>query len=327
MTAMTAEITRLYDPIRPDLTEVERVFDDELSTEAPFIDDLCETIRSYRGKMLRPALLLLVGKALGPPTRSHHILAAVVEMVHMATLVHDDVLDGAELRRKRPTIARLSGNVGAVLFGDYLISHAFHLCSSLNSQHASRRIGAATNVVCEGELLQNYRRGDARLDESSYLKMIRMKTGSLTGVAAELGAWASDADSAVIQAMQNFGQAAGVAFQIVDDVLDVVGTGDQMGKTLGRDAALGKLTLPAICALSRPDSDTAQFIRSELANPQNLDAERWAAVLSESGGIEYALSVAREFVADALRHLSVLPNGEARQSLTALTEFILARRN
>lgn len=153
-------LSELYSPIQSDLKEVERIFDEELAGDLEFVDQLCDTVRSYRGKMLRPSLLLLVAKALGDIQPAHHTLAAVIEMVHMATLVHDDVLDEADQRRKQPTISNIVGNEAAVLLGDYLISHAFHLCSSLNSQDASRRIGATTNTVCEGELLQNHHRGN-----------------------------------------------------------------------------------------------------------------------------------------------------------------------
>ena len=176
-------LQELYAPVRSELAATTRIFDDELVGEFPFVNEFCAAVRSYRGKMLRPALLLLSGKAAGCLRRQHPTLAAVVEMVHMATLVHDDVLDEADLRRQEPTVAAVSGNVSAVLLGDYLISHAFHLCSGLESQYACRRVGATTNVVCEGELLQNRHRGDLELTEDVYFSIIRRKTGALTAVA------------------------------------------------------------------------------------------------------------------------------------------------
>ena len=188
MSHLSLPLTDLYSPIRDDLAVVERIFDEEIASDFDFVNGFCDTVRSYRGKMLRPAMLLLAGKATGELSGAHRTLAAVVEMVHMATLVHDDVLDEADERRRQPTIASIAGNTTAVLLGDYLISHAFHLCSGLQSQYASRRIGATTNLVCEGELLQNHHRGDLDLTEETYLQIIRRKTGTLTAVSAELGA-------------------------------------------------------------------------------------------------------------------------------------------
>ncbi len=172
----------LYEPMAADLEKVCRIFDDELFSDLPVVNDLCDQVRQYRGKMLRPALLLLSARACGQVRPEHFTLAAVVEMVHMATLVHDDVLDEADLRRRHPTINRLAGNEAAIMLGDYLISHAFHLCSSLDSQEASRLIGATTNTVCEGELQQIAHRGDDRLTVEQYLQIITRKTAVLTGV-------------------------------------------------------------------------------------------------------------------------------------------------
>ena len=162
----------LYHPVAEGLEQVRRVFDDELGSEWPFVRELCEHIGQYRGKMLRPALVLLTGDASGKVSREHIVLATVVELVHMATLVHDDVLDEADLRRCVPTINRLHGNEAAVLLGDLLISHAFHLCSSLDSQYASRQIGSTTNTVCEGELMQLYHRGNLSLSVEEYFAII-----------------------------------------------------------------------------------------------------------------------------------------------------------
>ena len=153
MTQLAPSLADLYAPVRDDLAAAAELIDDELASELPLVNTLCASVRSYGGKMLRPALLMLSGRATGELSESHRTLAAVIEMVHMATLVHDDVLDGADERRGQPTVCAVNGNVAAVLLGDYLISHAFHLCSSLCDQGASRRVGAATNTVCEGELL------------------------------------------------------------------------------------------------------------------------------------------------------------------------------
>lgn len=324
METATISLTDLYAPIREDLDRAKHIFDEELRSEFPFVNELCDTIRSYRGKMLRPALLLLSGRAAGKLTPAHATLAAVVEIVHMATLVHDDVLDEADERRRRPTIRRLAGNTGAVLLGDYLISHAFHLCSGVGRQ-ASRRIGATTNRVCEGELLQNLHAGDLGLGEAQYLDIVRYKTAALTAVSCELGAHFADADESVVSAMHGFGEAAGIAFQIMDDVLDITGEAEVVGKTLGRDMAGGKLTLPTVHALAAVPASRRREVVEVLTAGCGPDRGRLRAVLDDLGSIEYALGVAGSFVAEARRRLDVLPPSEARSSLSAMADFIVRR--
>jgi octaprenyl-diphosphate synthase len=267
---------------------------------------------------------LLSARTAGKIEPAHHALAAVVEIVHMATLVHDDVLDEADERRRRPTIRLLAGNIGAVLLGDYLISHAFHLCSGVG-RHASRKIGAAANRVCEGELLQNVHAGDLDLSESTYLEMIRRKTAALTAVSCELGAHYAGADDDATAALRGFGESAGIAFQIMDDVLDITGESSLMGKTLGRDQAGGKPTLPVIHALAASAPPVRAELRDVLSRATDADRSRLRSLLDDLGGIDYAVTAARAHVHDALRHLDAFPASDARASLAAMAEFILRR--
>jgi len=325
MNSPTLSLVDLYAPIRRDLAIAQRIFDDELVSELLIVNGLCEHIQSYRGKMLRPALLLLSAQATGEVSSSHHTLAAVVEMVHMATLVHDDVLDEADERRRLPTVCARAGNVTAVLLGDHLISHAFHLCSGLDSLYASRRIGATTNTVCEGELLQNHFRGNDRLGEAEYFDIIRRKTGALAAVCCELGAFYAGAEESVVQAMYAYGMSAGVAFQIIDDVLDIVGDRRQVGKTLGRDLSLGKLTLPTIHCLSSAGPATASALRAAVTGKEPYHPKRLRQWLDEAGSIEYAVSAATSHVNDALGQLDLVPPSDARSSLVAMAEFIVER--
>lgn len=320
---VSSTILSLYEPVAGDLRAVERVFDEEIRSEFPFVNELCDTVRSYRGKMMRPALLLLCARACGKLRPEHHVLAAVIEMVHMATLVHDDVLDAADERRQKPTVNRLAGNAAAVLLGDYLISHAFHLCSSLNDQHASRRIGAVTNIVCEGEMLQNAQRGNVNLTEDEYLTIIRRKTSALTAVSCELGAYYAGAEASWASALKKYGDLSGMAFQIVDDVLDILGDPVQVGKTLGRDRELGKLTLPTIHHRSSMQGDSRRLVDASMDNANDRATLR--AELDRTGSIEYAMTVASENVRQAVKELDVLPISDARASLTALAEFIVRR--
>lgn len=338
MQTRTNTLSDLTSPIASALDRVIEVFDAELRTDLGFVNHLVEQVRRYRGKLLRPRLLLLAARATGDLRQEHIVLAAVVEMVHMATLVHDDVLDEADVRRKGATVNRMVGNEAAVLLGDYLISHAYHLCSGLGSTHASRRIAAVTNTVCEGELMQIAHRGNCELTESDYLEIIRRKTAVLTGLCCELGAWASGAATETVVHLAAFGTDLGMAFQIVDDLLDLTATENELGKTVGRDAELGKWTLPAIhyrdhaggedrakivAAMSKP-GDKTRRLRAILLNESGMvkEGERASAV----GSIDYAMDTARSYVQSALAHLADLPSSDAKDSLTAAAEYIVTRR-
>src|SRR5580704_5542237 len=202
---MSTALGVLTDCIRPQLQAVERLFHDELTSKVSCVNTLVKHVSRFRGKMLRPCLVLLAGKACGKLDESHQVIATVVEMVHMATLVHDDVLDDAELRRKGATINHLRGNEAAVLLGDYLISHSYHLCSSLDSQFASRLIGRTTNQVCEGELLQIDNRRNYDLDEETYLRIITLKTATPCAACCTLGAKLADADADTVAKLEVYG--------------------------------------------------------------------------------------------------------------------------
>lgn len=317
----------LYTPVAEELALVERRFDDELYSESPFVNGLCQCVQRYRGKMLRPMLLLLSGKVCGPLTDEHVTLAAVVEMVHVATLVHDDVLDEAQVRRKQATINATNGNETAVLLGDYLISHAFHLCSGLDDQYASRLIGATTNTVCEGELLQVRHRANAELTEGEYLEIIRRKTAALTGACCALGARYAGASPQATGQWERFGTDLGMAFQIIDDVLDCVGSEQQMGKTLGRDLDLGEPTLPTIHALHHAGPAVRRELARVLGNGHAVSRETIRGWLEQAGSIEYAYRSAAEYVALAGKHLEPLARSLAKDALLAVTDFVLRRRH
>ena len=275
------------------LGEVVALFHDQLDSDLPCVDELCRYIERYRGKMLRPTLVLLSGLAAGSRgcvpeaiTRGHITVAAVVEMIHIATLVHDDVLDESDTRRGGATVNRLEGNETAVIFGDYLISQAFHLCSTLESQATALRIGRITSTVCEGEMLQLANRHNTELTERDYAAIIERKTASLIAVACELGARHGGAADALAGRMGRFGLDLGAAFQIQDDLLDFVGERAIVGKDLGKDLEKGKPTLPVIHFLRTADAPA----RAELLELVRLDrplseAERGriAASLAEAG--------------------------------------------
>lgn len=319
-------IQDLHQPIADELALARRRFDDELAGNLPFVNDLCDRVQGYRGKMLRPTLLLLTAKACQNITDAHLTLAAVVEMVHVATLVHDDVLDVAHTRRMRQTVNATDGNQTAVLLGDYLISHAFHLCSSLSDTWACRHIGAATNTVCEGELMQIHHRGDLGLSQARYLDIIRRKTAALTATCCALGARYAGADERTVAAWERFGDDVGVAFQIVDDVLDYMGSEEQMGKTLGSDLELGKPTLPVIHAMTQAQGPIRVELAAVLGGRSSISRDHMRDLLTQSGSIDYAYHIADRFVSSAREHLDSVDPGPATDALGRVTDFILLRQ-
>jgi octaprenyl-diphosphate synthase len=312
-----------------ELAEVEARFAAELHSDIGCVNDLVRHIEQYRGKMLRPALVLVVGKAAavgGELTDAHRTLATVVEMVHMATLVHDDILDEADTRRSGATVNALRGNEAAVMLGDYLISHAYHLCSSLDSQAASRLIAHATNVVCEGELLQLTNRYNWSLDEQTYFAIIERKTGALCGVSCQLGAMASGAEKPVCMAMRRFGELLGAAFQIIDDVLDLVGDETVVGKSLGKDLEKGKLTLPLIHHLETTPAAQRQTLVELLRTDDPRRTAKVAAALRGSDSVNYARRRAEQLIASARRECEHLPASATRDALRHMAEAVLTRQ-
>lgn len=323
---MSAALSALTECIAPQMAAVDRRFTDELRSDLPCVNLLVRHVARFRGKMLRPSLLLLWGKACGGElTDAHVTVATVVEMVHMSTLVHDDVLDEAELRRKGATINHLRGNEAAVLLGDYLISHSYHLCSSLDSQFASRLIGRTTNEVCEGELLQIDNRNNLDLDEATYLAIISRKTASLTAACCLLGAYLSGAGEGTIRQADLFGRCLGIAFQIQDDILDIVGDVRDVGKTLGIDIEKAKLTLPIIHFQRTAPREHRQLMRSLLESKEPDKVEKIRNLILPSPSIAYARDRARQYVDQARAVLQCLPAGDPRHVLDTMAEFVIAR--
>jgi octaprenyl-diphosphate synthase len=322
---MPSELLGELATLQPQLRQVEQRFDEELASRLPCVGALVRHVSRFRGKMLRPTLVLLTGRACGRISDEHITIATVVEMVHMATLVHDDVLDEAELRRKGATINHLRGNEAAVLLGDYLISHSYHLCSSLDSQFAARVIGRTTNQVCEGELLQIDNRGNVDLSEATYHEIISRKTASLIAACCLLGAKFSGMDDASAAKLERYGRSLGIAFQIQDDVLDIVGDSGVVGKTLGIDVQKVKMTLPLIHFMRHAPAEHRNLLRSLLltADPDKLEKIRNLILPSDS--IAYARSRAADYVRDARSAVAEVLGVEARRPLELLAEYVIQR--
>jgi len=272
MLLQTPNDTQLGATLQAMLDDVQQRFSAELLSDTDCVNSLVDHVERYRGKMLRPTLVLVSalasegGDELGELREPVLTVAAVCEMVHMATLVHDDVLDDAQVRRRGSTINQLRGNETAVMLGDYLISHAYHLCSSIGRSDISRAVAAATNTVCEGELLQLSNRHNLALDERVYFEIIRRKTAALCGLCCELpvrlrhpGAEANG-DQRLANALFSYGEKLGIAFQIVDDILDATGDAAALGKPAGQDAEMDKATFIKLLGMDGARTKAADLV-------------------------------------------------------------------
>lgn len=315
----------LYAPIEDEMKQAERILRDEMRSEYPYVDELVRYGVLLGGKRLRPALLLLTGKAIGRVTQEHLVLAAVVEMIHTATLIHDDVLDDAETRRHLATVNSRWDDQASVLLGDFLFTHAFYLASTLDSTWACRVIGLATNTVCEGEMRQKGSIGDFSLGELEYLDMISAKTAELCACSCELGAHYAGGSAELIARMACFGRDLGIAFQIIDDVLDVTGDEEMTGKSLGSDLAQQKPTLPIIRLLQSASPADREEVFAILHG--NVGGRRAALrpFLRRYEAIGYAREKALDYARRANRHVATLPSNPSRDTLAAMAEFVVAR--
>jgi len=324
--ALSSVIGLLYDPIRDDLERVRQRYREELTHEDDYINNLLSYIQNYSGKMLRPALLLLAGKACGEVTEEHIILAVVAEMIHTATLVHDDILDDATTRRGRASINHMSGNEITVLLGDHLFSHALELALSIENPIGAHRFSRAVSRTCLGEICQVTNRGNLELTEDTYYRIVKGKTAELYATSAEIGAIYSGRQGKDSDAMYHYGMSLGVAFQIMDDILDLRGDEDTVGKTLGTDLANGKATLPVIHYLSQlsgADRDAGLALLRDGGNPKVR--ARIIAELNERGCIEYAETKAQEFVEDAKRSVEFLGDQPLAEFFRRLADFVATR--
>lgn len=313
-----------FAPVAADVAEAERIFDSTLAPHKGPFGSLIDHLRHYRGKRLRPALLLLTGKACGAVTPAHHTLAAAMEMIHTATLVHDDVLDEADVRRHAPTFRAGWGNKVSILLGDMLFTHAFHLTSTVDGL-ACRITGEVTNRVCAGELRQVTERGNLELSEADYFTIIDGKTAALTECCGRLGALYAGASEEVAARLGTYGRSLGLAFQIADDLLDLVSTEAEAGKTLGTDLEQQKLTLPVIHCLNRLPAGEAAKLRDTIRTGGDGLGPRVLQALEKTQSVAYAKRRADELARTARQELECLPRSEARTILEAVAEWSVRR--
>jgi octaprenyl-diphosphate synthase len=313
--------------IAPEMRAVDQVIAQRLDSGVPLVGEVAKYIISAGGKRLRPALLLLVAGALGCQSKQRHVLAAVVEFIHTATLLHDDVVDGSTLRRGRATANVSFGNPASVLVGDFLYSRAFQMMVECGRMRVMDVLAEATNVIAEGEVQQLMNMHDASLDQEGYVRVIRSKTAKLFEASARLPAILTDSNAETEESCAIFGQALGTAFQIIDDVLDYEGNAQELGKNLGDDLREGKNTLPLIIAMKRCGEVDRRLIQTAIENGDDSQMGRILEVVHASGAMQAARETAGSEAQRAIAALDALPGNIYSQALKALAEQLLYRRN
>ena len=308
-----------------DMKAVDAVIRERLHSEVVLVRQVSEYIINSGGKRLRPVLVILSSGCFGYQGKAHHELAAVVEFIHTATLLHDDVVDESDLRRGKQTANALFGNAASVLVGDFLYSRAFQMMVSVDNMKVMQILSDATNIIAEGEVLQLLNCHDADIDEENYLKVIRYKTAKLFEAAARLGAVIGGGSPAQEAAMARYGMHLGTAFQLVDDVLDYSGNSGETGKNIGDDLAEGKPTLPLLYAMKNGTPQQAAAIRHAIENGGLDEFQTVLQAIQETGALRYTQEQARREIAIAKSALDALPDSKHKSALIQLSDFAVDR--
>ncbi len=317
----------IFETIAADMEAVNQVIRDRLHSDVPLVRQIAEYIISAGGKRIRPVLVLLIANAGGYRGQAHHELAAVVEFIHTATLLHDDVVDESSLRRGRQTANALFGNAASVLVGDFLYSRAFQMMLTLRDMRVMEIIAEATNVIAEGEVLQLLNMHNPEVSEEQYLQVIRSKTAKLFEAAGQLGALVAGGGNAEIEAAAEYGRSIGTAFQLIDDVLDYSGNAADIGKNVGDDLREGKPTLPLIYLMRHGDEAQRQLVRSCIENGDEQHFDHILAAITSSGALEYTRHTAEKSAQQAAAAISSLPNSQFKDSLLKLCAFAVGRNH
>ena len=326
MSPHRALLNELLAPVADDMERMRGIVRAELADASPAVADMVGHVARFQGKQLRAALVLLTGEACGNTTDEHPAVAAIVEMIHLATLVHDDVLDGAEKRRRVAAVHRRWDNQVAVLLGDFLYARAFGLSTRLSSRLPSQLLSDTTRRLCVGEIEQSAGRYDFEQSQADYERVAGAKTASLYAAACELGARYPGAGEQLGQAMRAFGWELGLAFQIIDDCLDIAGDEERVGKTVGTDVEDGKVTLAVLHTYATAHEGLRARIRDIYTTPGlGQRAVRLRETVDLGPGLEFAMSRAQELVDAALGRLARLPASPARRAMEVACEFVLQR--
>ncbi|MEX1200323.1 MAG: octaprenyl diphosphate synthase [Methylophaga sp.] len=319
------DIQSIYALIRQDMDEVNAMIQQRLHSEVVLINQLGHYIINSGGKRLRPAIALLSARACGYQGDAHINLATIIEFIHTATLLHDDVVDHSQMRRGQETANSVWGNEASVLVGDFLYTRAFEMMVELDSMRLMQILSHTTNIIAEGEVLQLLNVHDAETTEQRYLQVIHHKTAKLFEAAGQLGAVLSKADIDTEKALGQYAMHLGSAFQLVDDLLDYSAQSDTLGKNIGDDLAEGKPTLPLIYAMRHGDKDQSALIREAIENGERNRIDDIIAIIQSTGAIDYTAQTAREEADAAKSALQRLPDSEYKTALLSLADFAVSR--
>jgi octaprenyl-diphosphate synthase len=318
-------LSTILSPIKSDLLAVNEVIRASLHSEVPLVNQVAGHIIQGGGKRLRPSTLLLVGGLFGPVRKEHHELAAVIEFIHTATLLHDDVVDQSTKRRNHKTANTIFGNAASVLVGDFIYSRAFQMMVKINHMKVMEVLANTTNTIAEGEVLQLLNIHNASIEDEDYLKVVYYKTAKLFESAAELGAIIGGADDNDIKVLAQFGKHMGIAFQLIDDVLDLSGNPEEIGKNLGDDLAEGKPTLPLLYAMKKGSDEQKNIIRAAIENGGLTELESVLNAVKETKALEYVRQLAKEEIEKGEKLIQHITSSVYKDALLALTQFVTTR--
>lgn len=322
---MNQNLSGIYSLIQSDMQAVDTVIRTRLHSDIVLVRQVAEYIVAGGGKRMRPALVLLAAGACGYRGNFHHMLAAVIEFIHTATLLHDDVVDESSLRRGQKTANAEFGNAASVLVGDFLYSRAFQMMVEAGNMRIMQVLADATNIIAEGEVLQLMNCHNADIDTNDYLQVVRFKTAKLFEAAARVGALLGNSDTVVEQGLAAYGMHLGTAFQIIDDVLDYSGDESTIGKSLGDDLAEGKPTLPLIHAIKHGSAAQSKRIRHVIETGGRTDFSDIIEVVRATGGLEAARGVAIREVELAKEAIAILPEANYQIALLELADYAVSR--
>jgi len=318
-------LSTILSPIKSDLLAVNEVIRASLHSEVPLVNQVAGHIIQGGGKRLRPSTLLLVGGLFGPVRKEHHELAAVIEFIHTATLLHDDVVDQSTKRRNHKTANTIFGNAASVLVGDFIYSRAFQMMVKINHMKVMEVLANTTNTIAEGEVLQLLNIHNASIEDEDYLKVVYYKTAKLFESAAELGAIIGGADDNDIKVLAQFGKHMGIAFQLIDDVLDLSGNPEEIGKNLGDDLAEGKPTLPLLYAMKKGSDEQKNIIRAAIENGGLTELESVLNAVKETKALEYVRELAKEEIEKGEKLIQHITTSVYKDALLTLTQFVTSR--
>ncbi|MEM0910173.1 MAG: octaprenyl diphosphate synthase [Pseudomonadota bacterium] len=320
-------LSEIRELVTRDMEQVNHLIEKQVDSDVALIKQLGFYIVNSGGKRLRPLLTVLASRALGIESRHHYSLAAIIEFIHTATLLHDDVVDASELRRGKETANAVFGNQASVLVGDFLYSRAFQMMTSLNSMTVMNILADATNRIAQGEVMQLMNLNDPDTTEERYMDVIYSKTARLFEAATQLSAVITSQPSEIEKAMQDYGRYVGTAFQLIDDVLDYSADESDMGKQVGDDLAEGKPTLPLLHAMWNADEKTASMIRSSIENADGMQHfDLIFSAMQTCGSLQYTVDIAIAEAEKAKQAIAILPNTKYKDALLSLADISVHRK-